>query len=119
MNANHNITIIKDMFHQVMEQQNVKAIPKFISPNIQIHKNNDVMNYDDVLNYVASLDKKYKKVTILPFDKTVVEGNLVTARYVETLHYHDGNIEKIMFISIFQIQNNKINRIWELAVPKK
>ena len=94
----------------------VTKFPILMRPDLKIHKNNEVWDYDLTLSYLTELNSKYEKVQFLPFEMLIVNGEYVTVKFTEQMYLADGSTKAEKFISIFQIVNSKIQNIWELAV---
>lgn len=111
-----NINITVAAFYKLIECKDLSLFPILMSPDLKIHKNNEVWDYDLTLSYLTELNSKYEKVQFLPFEMLIVNGEYVTVKFTEQMYLADGSTKAEKFISIFQIVNSKIQNIWELAV---
>lgn len=110
--------VIKSAFQDLIENKNITKFDEIMSPELKIHKNNEIWDYNTAYNYIKSLISDYKQVKFLPLEMLLINGNYVTIKFTETLHHQNGNVENHRFISIFEIEENKIKNIWELSVQK-
>ncbi len=111
--------VIKSAFQDLIENKNITKFDEIMSPELKIHKNNEIWDYNTAYNYIKSLISDYKQVKFLPLDMLLINNNYVTIKFTESLHHQNGNVENHRFISIFEIKENKIKNIWELSVIKE
>ncbi len=111
-----NINITFAAFYKLIECKDLSLFPILMSPNLKIHKNNEVWDYNLTFKYLSELNSKYDKVRFLPFEMLIVNGEYVTVKFTEKMYLPDGSTKAEKFISIFEIVNSKIHNIWELAV---
>ena len=114
--SRNNINTTAAAFYTLIEQKNLTMFSVLMSPDLKIYKNNEVWDYDLTLQYLEELNSKYVKVTFLPLEMVISNGEFVTVKFTERMYHRDGTVSAEKFISIFQIVNTKIQNIWELAV---
>lgn len=112
-----NINITTAAFYKLIECKDLSLFPKIMSPDLKIYKNNEVWDYDLTFKYLTELNSKYDKVRFLPFEMLIVNGEYVTVKFTEKMYLANGTMMAEKFMSIFQIVDSKIQKIWELAVP--
>lgn len=111
-----NINITAAAFYKLIECKDLSLFPILMSPDLKIYKNNEVWDYDLTLKYLTELNSQHEKVSFLPFEMLIVNGEYVTVKFTEKFYLSDGTTRAEKFISIFQIVDSKIQNIWELAV---
>lgn len=114
--SRNNINITVAAFYKLIECKDLSLFSILMSPDLRIHKNNEVWDYDLTLKYLTELNSKYEKIRFLPFEMLIVNGEYVTVKFTEIMYLANGSTKAEKFISIFQIVNSKIQNIWELAV---
>ncbi len=114
--SRNNINITAAAFYALIEQKNLSMFSLLMSPDLRIYKNNEVWDYDLTYKYLEDLNSKYEKVTFLPLEMIISNGEFVTVKFTEKMYLSDGTTKAEKFISIFQIVDSKIQNIWELAV---
>lgn len=113
------LKIIRSAFYDLIENKNITKFEEIMSPELKIHKNNEIWDFNTAYHYIKRLISEYQQVKFLPLEMLFINGNYVTIKFTETLHHQNGNVENHRFISIFEIKENKIKNIWELSVQKE
>ena len=114
--SRNNINTTAAAFYTLIEQKNLTMFSVLMSPDLKIYKNNEVWDYDLTYKYLEDLNSKYEKVTFLPLEMMISNGEFVTVKFTERMYHSNGIVESEKFISIFQIVDSKILNIWELSV---
>lgn len=115
--SKRNIEFATAAFHELIEKKNMSVYSELMHPELKIRKNNEIWNYEQTFEYLQNLNDGHVNVTFLPFEMVIATGDYVTVKYTERMFSEDGSEESHRFISIFEIRNEKILNIWELAVP--
>ena len=113
---NEIIPLLRLAFHELIEEKNISVFPQIMSHDLKIYKYNEVWDYQLTYRYIQQLISEYKKIEFLPLEMLLLNGIYVTLKFTETLHKFDGTVTKHKFISIFDIESNRIRNIWELSV---
>lgn len=114
--SKRNIEIATAAFHELIEKKNMSVYSELMHPELKIMKNNEIWNYEETFEYLQNLNDGYINVAFLPFEMVIATGDYVTVKYTERMFSEDGSVKSHRFISIFEIRNEKILNIWELAV---
>ncbi|PCI37702.1 MAG: hypothetical protein COB50_03485 [Thiotrichales bacterium] len=112
----HNLSVVKNMYTNVIEANNADAIPKYFATNFTQSLNwYPAMNYDAFKRHIASMNKRYKSVKIEFEGKPVQSADAVVTRYNLTLVTLTNQALKFKVIAILHFKNNKIVSMWQVS----
>lgn len=114
-----NVGLVVEFFHNVFEQRNIEEFPTFISPELKVHKNHDVWDYQQSLAHSKALLDDYPRIEILPFDIILPCGDFVTVEFTQRQYSADDTLAADKFIAVVEIKADKICAIRELTIPAK
>ena len=103
------------MYHDVFENLKVEKIPDYFSPNYEQTTAGENMDYQALVAHIKALRDYVESIQILPFEETIHEGNKMVIKYLARITKKNGLISKSAVIAIFEIQDDKFVRCWELT----
>lgn len=115
MNKAEYLNLMENMYHEIFENLKVEKIAEYFSPNYEQTTAGERMDYQALVAHIKALRDHVESIQILPFEETIHEGNKMVLRYLSRITKKNGLISKSAAIAIFEIQNDKFIRCWELA----
>lgn len=112
------VDLVKEMFEQMVLKKDPEAIPRFYSPDFELHTNGTVQGYED-------FESGHRRVYATPITYRVeydeeawVEGqDRVAGRVWITTKLPDQPETRIEVILIAQVKDGQITRLWEATYP--
>ena len=103
------------MYYEVFENLKVDKIPDYFSPNYEQTTAGENMDYQALVAHIKALRDHVESIQILPFEETIHEGNKMVLKYLSRITKKNGLTSKSAVIAIFEIQDDKFIRCWELT----
>lgn len=103
------------MYHDVFENLKVEKIPDYFSPNYEQATAGENMDHQALVAHIKALKDHVESIQILPFEETIHEGNKMVLKYLSRITKKNGLLSKSAVIAIFEIQDDKFVRCWELT----
>jgi predicted SnoaL-like aldol condensation-catalyzing enzyme len=103
------------MYNEVFENLKADKIPDYFSPNYEQTTAGETMDYQALVAHIKALRDHVDSIQILPFEETIHEGNKMVIKYLSRITKKNGLISKSAVIAIFEIQDDKFIRCWELT----
>nr|MCH9770570.1 hypothetical protein [Gammaproteobacteria bacterium] len=57
-----NLNLVAGMFHYLFENKKAQLAKNYLSPDLVIYKNRQILSYHEVVKYIKSLNTKYTKI---------------------------------------------------------
>jgi predicted SnoaL-like aldol condensation-catalyzing enzyme len=115
LNKTEYLALIEKMYSEVFENLKVEKIPEFFSPNYEQTTAGEIMDYQALVAHIKALKDHVDSIQILPFEETIHEGNKMVLKYLSRITKKNGLTSKSAVIAIFEIQDEKFIRCWELT----
>jgi predicted SnoaL-like aldol condensation-catalyzing enzyme len=115
LNKTEYMNLLEKMYHEVFENLKVDKIPDYFSPDYEQTTAGESMNYQALIAHIKALRDHVESIQILPFEETIHEGNKMVLKYLSKITKKNGLTSKSAVIAIFEIQDDKFIRCWELT----
>jgi len=111
-----NFELIKKIFQVLESKKGFEGFDELFSKSVVVHKNNEVLDYQKFYEYGQQLLTSEKTHKVFPFELVLICENYVTIKYIIQTTSQDGKKHSEQYISVFKIEDNLVQNIWELAV---
>lgn len=114
-----NLTLLKQMFQQMVVKKDIKLAPKFYAKDFVLHTNGIKMSYKQFYNDHAKIYKTPIQYKIRYDRQTLVEsGNKIAGRvFISVKAKPKAKWKKIEVILVAVYHHGKIAKLWELTYP--
>lgn len=111
------IKIVKDMFKNFSEKQDMKRFDDYYTKDFVLESNNEQYDQTHYKKQQAEIFKTLKSLKVTQYEDVFSDGDHVAGRVRIRLIKNDGKIYNFYVLFIAHIKEHKIDHFWEMTDP--
>lgn len=119
LSAQKNKDIVLNMFRDLTEKMDIDALNNYFSKDFMLYSNQANMDYGLLKKQLQDAFRVHRSIKVKqPINDIVAKDDRVIMHFTLIATDKAGYQKEIETMAIFQIQDGKIVRLWELTYPE-